>query len=275
MSSHVSDNAVVLANTERFTSLEHCYDPVSKRELNALGLGPGWRCLEVGAGSGSLASWLADRVGDTGSVVATDIDIGLIGEVRDNVQVLRHDIVRDPLPEAAFDLVHARLVLLHLPERRRALQQIWHALKPGGQLLLDEFDCTWLPVLAASDPAAVALFDKVVGGIHEILQGAGADLGWGRNAYAALVETGFVGLDVHGYSSVWEGGSVGAHLHRANARQASERLVAMGLVTAAELTDFFELIESPRFAVSSYLMLSTSARRPGVQGIYSTEGSTQ
>jgi hypothetical protein len=44
--------------------------------LSRLGVGPGWRCAEVGAGAGSLAQWLAGQVGDTGQVVATALDPG-------------------------------------------------------------------------------------------------------------------------------------------------------------------------------------------------------
>ncbi|MGH3359162.1 MAG: class I SAM-dependent methyltransferase [Nocardioidaceae bacterium] len=263
MSSYAFDNAVVLASTDRFTSLQHCYDPISVTRLGALGIRPGWRCLEIGTGAGSVANWLGEQVGDGGSVVATDIDVGLVGETADNVEVRSHDIVRDPLPEAAFDLVHARLVLLHLPERRRALHRIWHALKPGGQLLLEDFDCTWMPVLSAPDAASVRLFTKVVDGIHELLQRAGADIAWGSNAYQVLVDTGYVDLDVRGYSELWRGGSIGAQLHRANAQQTAERLVRLGLATAGEIERFVTLIEDPRFAVSSYLLLSTSGRRPG------------
>lgn len=263
MSPYAFDNAAVLESTERLTSLQHCYDGVSIDRLSALGVGEAWRCLEVGAGGGSLANWLGRRVGDTGSVLATDIDVGLVGEVVDNVEVRRHDIVRDPLPESAFDLVHARLVLLHLPERRTALHRIWHALKPGGFLLLEDFDCTWQHVLAAPDTQSARLFERISDGVLELLRQAGADIAWGRNAYAALAETGYVDLSVHGYAEVWRGGSVGAHLHRANARQTAARLVGQGLATETEIADFLELVEDPRLAVNSLLMLSTTGRRPG------------
>jgi ubiquinone/menaquinone biosynthesis C-methylase UbiE len=92
----------------------------------------GWHCLEVGAGGGSIATWLCDRVGAAGHVVATDIDPRFLDAVGSpNLEVRRHDIASDPLPEAAFDLVHTRLVLVHLPEREAALRRIVRALKPG------------------------------------------------------------------------------------------------------------------------------------------------
>ncbi|MGH3346380.1 MAG: class I SAM-dependent methyltransferase [Nocardioides sp.] len=267
-SGYTFDNAAVRQSTQRFECLQQCYDPVTVSRLSDMGVRPGWRCLEVGAGAGSIAEWLGHRVGDAGSVTATDIDTGLIDVRGSNIEVLRHDIVCDPLPEAAFDLVHSRLVLLHLPERRRALHQIWHALKPGGWLVLDEFDCTWLPVLASPAPESERLFATVVGTLHRVLADAGADPGWGAHAYQALVETGFVDLDVRGFSEAWRGGSVGAHLHRANIRQTADRLLATGVVTEQDLADFLLLVEDPGFTVSSYLMLTTSGRRPEGRGRY-------
>lgn len=261
MSTYVFDNAREQAR-QRFTSLEACYDPVTIARLTELGVRPGWRCLEVGAGSGSIANWLADRVAPGGSVVATDIDTRWIGAVRDGVQVLQHDILNDELPEAEFDLVHARLVLLHLPQRELALANIQRAMRPGGLLLLDEFDCTWRPVLAADDDDA-AVFGKVIDAMHGLLTAAGADVAWGRHAYRGVREAGFVELGVRGFSEAWTGGSTGCRLDQANLTQVRDKLLDAGLVTEAELDTVFRLSEDPGFAVSSYFMLSTWGRRPG------------
>lgn len=259
---YLFDNAAAAEARERFAALEACYDPVTTARLTTLGIGEGWRCLEVGAGSGSVANWMADSVGETGSVLATDIETGLIKGVRSNVEVRRHDIVVDDLPEAAFDLVHSRLVLQHLPERMRVLRRILRSLRPGGRLLLDAFDCTWLPVLRAPDETSAVVFSSVVDGIHELLERAGLDLAWGRHAYGAMVETGYTELAVRGHCEAWVGGSTGMRLHRANALQTQDRLFEVDLVTKDDLEAFFTTLEDPRFAVSSYLMLSTTGRRP-------------
>src|SRR5262245_11804479 len=58
---------------ERLSLLEQIFDPASRRRRDLVQ--PGWRCLEVGAGRGSMAAWLADRVGESGQVVATDVDV--------------------------------------------------------------------------------------------------------------------------------------------------------------------------------------------------------
>jgi len=127
---------------DRLTSLAAGFDPITKRHLAPLGIGPGWRCLEVGGGTGSIARWLSEVVGPKGRVLATDISVDLMearGVAADNLEVRRHDIVHDPLPEGEFDLVHSRLVLEHLPARQEALAKMARALAPGGWLVIEDF----------------------------------------------------------------------------------------------------------------------------------------
>src|SRR5437773_5494354 len=103
---------------QRLRALSDIYDPDTVRHLEDLGVGVGWRCLEVGAGEGSIARWLSARVGP-GSVVATDLDTRFLGfPASGNVEVLRHDVTADPCPGEPFDLIHARFVLCHLPGRQ-------------------------------------------------------------------------------------------------------------------------------------------------------------
>jgi SAM-dependent methyltransferase len=258
---YVFDNVADVA-VDRMVCLETSYDPVTRQRLADVGVGPGWRCLEIGAGGGSVARWLAERVGPTGSVLATDINPRLIGAMPSNVDVRVHDIVADDLPPDEFDLVHARLVLLHVPQRRRALERILHTLKPGGLLVLDEFDCTYIPVLAAPDERSRALFAKGVDAVHGLLTEAGADIAWGRNAYPAMAAAGFVDLDFAGWSRAWVGGSVGAALHAINLRQVGARLLDRNLISATEFDAFLELVASPDFTVAGYPLLTTWGRKP-------------
>ncbi len=116
----------------------------------------------MGGGGGSVAAWLCDRVGPTGGVLATDLDTRFLDALdRPNFQVLRHDIVHDPLPAEAFDLVHTRLVLGHLPNRAPALDRMIAAPKPGGWLVLEEMDFVSLAPDPSSGAEAVALIEGV------------------------------------------------------------------------------------------------------------------
>ena len=104
------------AEDERLDLLEQIFDPGSRR-LRAI-VEPGWRCLEVGAGRGSMAVWMAEQVGPGGQVVATDIDVTYLARLQvPNLEVRRHDILDDPLDAlgpGSFDLVCSRLTLFWL-----------------------------------------------------------------------------------------------------------------------------------------------------------------
>src|SRR2546429_2803316 len=101
----------------RFGALSAMFDTGTIRHLEERGVARGWQCWEVGGGGGSIATWLARRVGLAGRVLATDIDPRFLETLKvPNLEVRRHDIVSDPLPEETFDLIHARLVLVHLPQ---------------------------------------------------------------------------------------------------------------------------------------------------------------
>src|SRR5918911_827294 len=132
MGEYLLDNAWQLAR-RRLARLEEQLDPGTLLHLEALGVGAGWRCLEVGGGGGSVADWLCRRVGPGGSVLATDLDTRFLEAVRaPNLEVRRHDIVAEELPDAAFDLVHARTVLNHLGRRDLALRRMAASPRPGG-----------------------------------------------------------------------------------------------------------------------------------------------
>src|SRR6266550_2467298 len=129
----------------RLDVLEQVFDAASRDCLGRVPVPPGGRCLEVGAGAGSIARWLCARVGPAGRVVATDLDTGFLETLtEENLEVRRHDVVADELETEAFDLVHARLVVEHLPQRDRVLRRLVAALRPGGWLVLEDFDWTSL-----------------------------------------------------------------------------------------------------------------------------------
>src|SRR5277367_2993786 len=108
------------AEDDRLGLLENIFDPLSRRRRELVQ--PGWRCLEVGAGRGSMAVWLAERVGPSGHVVATDVDVGYLEQLDlPNLEVVQHNILEDPLEllgPGSFDVVCSRLLLFHLVGRQ-------------------------------------------------------------------------------------------------------------------------------------------------------------
>ncbi len=126
----------------RFAALSALFDSSSRRHLADRGVAPRWHCLEVGGGGELIAEWLSSRVGAAGRVVVTDVDTRFLESIkRPNIDVRLHDITSDPLPERAFDLIHARTVLDAPPRTRPGAARLpARALKPRGWLVCEEFD---------------------------------------------------------------------------------------------------------------------------------------
>src|SRR5688572_23707049 len=136
-------NADHEAEGARLRLFEQLLDPLTLRRLGHLGVAPGWRCLLVAAGRGSIARRLAERVGPMGHIVATDRDVRFLQEAKlPAVEIRPHDILCDPLETGHFDLVHCRCLLMHVSDPNRVLQRMADALKPGGWLLVEEPDDT-------------------------------------------------------------------------------------------------------------------------------------
>jgi SAM-dependent methyltransferase len=239
----------------QFDALSSLLDAGTFARVEQLGIADGWRCLEIGGGGGSVANWLADVVAPSGHVTVTDLNVSRLEE-RDNVTVLQHDVVSNILPGNAFDLVHARLVLFHLPARDAVLRKLRDSLRPGGWLVLEEFDCLPLEVLRAA-PDDAKLIMRVKNALLTLLDQAGAELAWGARIERALRDTGL--NDVSGSRDVqeWEGGSAGCRLLATHARQVRERLP----LSDDEFDRYLELMASPETVVSSYAMCGAQGRR--------------
>ncbi|GLX54168.1 methyltransferase [Streptomyces hygroscopicus subsp. hygroscopicus] len=241
--------------------LEDAYDPVTLPRLAAAGVGPGWDCLEIGAGGGSIARWLADRVAPGGSVLATDRDPRDLAP-GPGLEVAALDVARDPVPEAAYDLIVARLVLQHVPSREAVLHGLVRALRPGGLLQIDEIDASYEPPLLTPDAAAEALYVRFLRAKTAAMRAAGGDPHWGRRVPGALRAAGLTGIDVHLSIGVRHAHDPGLGLQLNHTRNLRDRLVAQGM-TDEELDRVGELMRDPSFRAASSVFYSVQGRRPG------------
>jgi SAM-dependent methyltransferase len=246
------DNSAADAAVQMDT-LETYLDPITRRRIP--GLPAGALCWELGAGGGSVAVHLAG-LGHT--VVATDLDTAQTAAA-DGVTVLRHDVRTEEAPGGPFDFIHARLVLLHLPERQEVLAKLVAALKPGGHLLLEEFDCTDVSEVITATPDQAELYRRIVGGALDLLQAKGADRGWAQRAHAAMTDAGLVDVASTEHRESWTGGR--RNLYDVNARQLRAPLISAG-ITEDELDRFHTLMADPAFSAYSYRLVSVLGRKP-------------
>ncbi|MES9537382.1 methyltransferase domain-containing protein [Actinomadura sp. NPDC000600] len=243
--------------------ISETFDEATARTLGKTGIGPGWRCLEVGAGNGSVAGAMAAMSGPRGHVMATDIDIGHL-RAADGVQVRRHDIVQDPLPEGHYDLIHARLLLMHLPQRRAVVERLTRALRPGGWLVTEDYDLSGrLSLVAAPYREASGLVAKAWNGLRTVLSEAGVDLAWGGQARHAFTEAGLTDVCAEAIGFSGGPGSPGRELVPIAIEQLGPRLISAGLLTADELGSCLAALRAPHAIVFTPPYVVTLGCRKG------------
>ena len=146
----MSDTRYVFDNAhgetrERFPALSDLYDDETIRCLQAVGVAPGWQCLEVAAGGGSIARWLAVQVGPSGRVVGVDLNPAMCAKVQAHAATTempmecREGSMEDiPLPDASVDAVLSNGVINLSFRKRRVIQEIFRVLRPGGRISITD-----------------------------------------------------------------------------------------------------------------------------------------
>ncbi|MER5211598.1 methyltransferase [Streptomyces sp. NPDC002838] len=246
---------------ERFDAFASLFDPTTFRHLEAFGVGPGWHCWEVGAGGTSVVSWLAKKVGPTGRVVATDIDTSRVASVaRPPVEVRVHDVGGQEPPGEGFDLVHARLVLVHVPDRERALRSMVEALRPGGRILVEDADPALQPLICPDEHGPEQqLANRLRQGFRQLLADRGADLAYGRRLPRLLREAGLRRVEADAYFPVTSPAC--AALESATIRQLRDQLVAAGLATDQDIDRHLANVTSGGLDLATAPMISAWGRK--------------
>ncbi|MFF7953271.1 class I SAM-dependent methyltransferase [Streptomyces griseorubiginosus] len=231
---------------ERLRLLQEWGDPDTRTALGAVGLGRDWHCLEIGAGAGSVARWIADRCPD-GSVVAVDIDTRYLGaegrdERRPHLQWRAGDIRALDFAPGSLDLVHSRLTFCHLPEREELVARAVRWLKPGGWLVLGD------PMCMPAEFSAHAPVRRFFGALERGWKAQGSDMtGWATTIPALLARAGLRDIDVLSRINLLGGKGPYGALAAANLRQEGAYLVAAGLLDQDDVDAVTALCEEPDF----------------------------
>jgi SAM-dependent methyltransferase len=244
----------------RLQAIEREFDPASCRRLSAAGLTTGWRCLEVGPGAGSLMQWMGERVGPTGQVVALDLSTKfLAGSYPAQIEVRQGDIRTASLPEGAFDLVHARYVLIHLPDYEVALAKMLAALKPGGWIVLEEPDFSASRGIAG-EAAQLAAMHRINQAIHRMYESRGMDYALGLKLLPFLQARGLCDLSMEHDAPVSAGGSGMAAMMAMSAEQLREKYLATGVASDADVRDYRRMAEDSQSRAVYYATVAVSGR---------------
>ncbi|PBC69590.1 methyltransferase family protein [Streptomyces sp. TLI_235] len=255
------------AELDRIHGIEATWDTTTIGRLEILGLGEGESFLEIGAGAGSIARWAASQVGPAGEVVATDLDTRFLQDLPPDISVLQHDIRSDSLPHDHFDVVHARLVLSHLAERDAVLARAARACRPGGHLVIEEFD--------ESDTLGGSMRRPHVNSAwaeEALLQcwpamGAfvatfGYDAAYGSRLAESLADCGLDQVQTAGNVAILHGATPQSAAYRTSLAFLGRAMTRNGLLTDEQLNPVLALLDDPDFAMATPVLVTAWGRRP-------------
>jgi SAM-dependent methyltransferase len=245
----------------RFDALSQLFDPVTFRHCAAVGVSAGWACWEVGAGGVSVPAWLAEQVGPSGRIVASDIDTAWMAGEGAAFEVLRHDVGVEQPPAGGFDLVHARLLLTHVPARIEALASMVRALRPGGWLLIEDADPALQPLICPDESGPEQqLANRLRQGFRTLMAGRGAELAFGRTLPRLLREAGLDAVQADAFFPITSPACTALEI--ATVQQIRDRLLASGLATAAEIEQHLTNVASGRLDLATAPLISAWGRKP-------------
>ncbi|MDX2167327.1 MAG: methyltransferase domain-containing protein [Deltaproteobacteria bacterium] len=187
------------AERDRLLEQARALEPSSAALLDAIGIAPGWRTVDVGCGPLGIAPQLAARVGSTGEVVAVEPQPAFAAAAREQcesrglpqVQVIEGSADDLRLPRGHFDLVHARLVMMVAPDKARLLGQLVALARPGGLVALQDFDRAG----AGCEPPHPA-WPRLDAATAAVYRQRGLDVGFGRRLPALLAAAGLHDVQV-------------------------------------------------------------------------------
>jgi ubiquinone/menaquinone biosynthesis C-methylase UbiE len=206
--------------------------------LDRIGVGPGWRCLDLGCGPGGIVALLSARVGPTGRVVGLDADPVFLAAARassearrlGNVDLVEGDAYRSGLAPDSFDLVHVRYLAGTAGQPGALLREAIRLARPGGVVAFEEPDTDTL----SCHPPHPA-WDRLKAALQEGFASAGADTRLAKRLYRLLRAAGLEDVQYRPFLVGVRSGEPMADYLPATIESIRSTLVDQGLVREADL----------------------------------------
>ena len=237
--------------------------------LDRVPLGAGDVAIDLGCGPRGILDLLWERVKPTGRVVGLDADPNHVGMAKEmvaahrlgNVEILLADARHTGLAASSFDLVHARTLLINLPDPAYVVVEMFRLVRPGGWVLSFEPDCE-ASVCYPPHPA----YQRLIEMFPAVFSRNGADWRIGRRVAELYRTAGLVDVHVEARSDVYPKG----HTRRTNRvdliRSMRPQVLELGLATEQELERLFAEalahLDNPNTVVMPHLSFLVSGRKP-------------
>lgn len=243
----------------RLRLIEQALDERSFARLRSTGIGEGWRCLEVGAGAGSIAGWMGRAVGDRGQVIAVDIKTNYLRHLSSPPnRTIKGDFL-DVSLDGVFDLAHCRYVLIHNRQSHAMLKKLCSLLKPGGFLVVEEPDFTSAKLLHPSSDCSQQRVNDAICRMFEQMQ---LDPSYGLTLPAKAAAEGLQVLRVDAHLHLNRGGDTMALMMAESTRALRDKYVATGEADAKDIEKYIENANRADFWAVYYSTVSVVAKKP-------------
>jgi SAM-dependent methyltransferase len=262
MSQYIFNDTQYDPELERLQAIERIFDRLSRQQIQSTGITSGWHCLEVGAGAGSMARWMAELVKPSGKVVAVDLDTRFISHLKSShLEIVQGDIRDLSLEPQSFDLVRARYVLIHIQDFQAAISKMLNCLKPGGWIAIEEPDFSAAKAISGDEVLCQSV-ERVNRAIARMFANKGMDCALGIKLPAIFEGLGLQLKSVLNDVPLSRGGSELAKLMKMSALQLADKYIATGETSEEDIHNYCLFADNPDTWAIYYGTVGVTAQKP-------------
>jgi ubiquinone/menaquinone biosynthesis C-methylase UbiE len=265
------DYVLGASTVERQRLLTQCdfFRPAARRMLDEIGVGRDWWTIDVGCGPLGILDLLAERTGPGAEVIGLERDPDMLEFGRelmaerqlDSVTMIQGDARHTGLPPSSFELVHARLLLVNMPEPDGVVAELARITRPGGWVASEEVDwVSW--VCDPIHPAWTRLIDINA----DIWRKRGMDVNVGRRLPRLLYDAGLTDIQCRSHAPMFNNSDTHQYLLLAFSEINRTEMIAKGYVTEAEYNELTASLrahlEDPGTFVTWSLFYQAWGRKP-------------
>lgn len=255
---YIFDSVEQRGEFERLRLIETAFDHRTHEVIEKAGISAGWRCLEVGAGTGSILKWMSDVVGSEGSVIGVDKNTRFIENINTKqVEIIKGDIL-DVEFEQDFDLIHGRYVLIHIQESEQVISKLINLLKPGGILILEEPDFTSAQVL---NDSLHSEHQRVNAAMNQMFVDLGLDPAFGLKLPLILQSKGLMVEDVISEQHLCSGNAPVAQVMGRSAATLTQKYIGTQKASEKDVQMYIENSTNSDFWAVYYATISVIGRK--------------
>jgi SAM-dependent methyltransferase len=237
--------------------------------LDRVGAGPGWSAIDLGCGPSGIIDLLASQVGAGGLVTGLELNpanVTLAREFADkrglaNVDIVQGDARRTGLPSSSFDLVHARTLLINIPDPAGVVAEMVRLARPGGWVAALEPD-VGLTMCYPPHPA----WDRLVEMFLSVHRGDDADPFIGRRLPELFREAGLVEIGVEAKADIYPIGHSRRTIRLDLVRSMRPKILERGIADERDLEEAERAarqhLENPDTLVLPHLLFLAWGRKP-------------